>query len=252
MLYNLIRHPRLIGFTHFACTFDVSRENWRHKIDPGYKNRGPTKDDLVAQFKLAKRCVELYGLSVVEVGGYEADDVIATYCKQFQSVLDTDPCAKITIVSSDKDLMQLVSDRVTMLDTMKKPPLWIGVDQVIEKFSVPPCQVPAVLALAGDPVDHIVGLRGVGPVKAAAIVKANVSHGQIYDALGCGADAKRFLHNLSLVSLATDAPVPSLDSIVARPVRMANLVNWFDDLEFRQLKRHVLKSWGVAREEYAA
>ncbi len=149
--------------THFACVFDKGSYTFRNDMYPEYKaNRGETPEDLVPQFPLVRRAAIAFHAHALEMEGYEADDLIATYAKQAEA-----KGARVTIVSSDKDLMQLVSDKVEMLDTMKNKTM--GIDAVHEKFGVGPDKVIDVQSLAGDSVDNIPGAPGIG-VKTAALL----------------------------------------------------------------------------------
>ena len=148
---------------HIAIIFDAARKTFRNDIYPDYKaHRPPPPDELIPQFSLVKEAAEAFGLPAIEMPGYEADDIIATYAR-----LGADAGAKVTIVSSDKDLMQLVNENVTMLDTMKNR--LIGKDEVHERFGVGPEKVVEVQALAGDSVDNVPGVPGIG-VKTAALL----------------------------------------------------------------------------------
>jgi DNA polymerase-1 len=148
--------------THLAVVFDKSEVTFRNKIYPQYKaHRPPAPDDLIPQFPLVREATRAFGVACVEEGGFEADDLIATYTRQAREV-----GARVTIVSSDKDLMQLVEDGVVqLLDTMKNKR--IGTVEVLEKFGVTPDKVVEVQALAGDSVDNVPGVPGIG-VKTAA------------------------------------------------------------------------------------
>ena len=138
--------------------FDAARENFRNKIYPEYKaNRGEAPDDLIPQFPLIRECVKSFNIPQLEIEGYEADDLIATYSK----LAKVDDIETI-IVSSDKDLMQLVNKKVTMLDPMKNKK--IEINDVVEKFGVKPEKVIFIQALTGDKVDNIPGAPGIGPV----------------------------------------------------------------------------------------
>ena len=145
MLWKLLRDmPADNRPTHLAIVFDKSEVTFRNKIYPEYKaHRPPAPDDLIPQFALIREAVRAFDLPCLEQGGFEADDLIATYARQA-----TERGATTTIVSSDKDLMQLVNDKITMYDTMKDRR--IGIPEVIEKFGVPPEKVVEVQALAGD------------------------------------------------------------------------------------------------------
>ena len=144
--------------------FDAARKNFRNDIYKQYKaNRGETPEDLIPQFDLIKKCVAAFNIPQIELEGYEADDIIATYSAE-ATKLDI----KSLIVSSDKDLMQLVNDKVEMLDPMKNKK--IGIEQVIEKFGVEPKKVVQIQALTGDKVDNIPGALGIGPKTALELI----------------------------------------------------------------------------------
>ncbi len=146
-----------------AVVLDRARKTFRNDIYPEYKaHRPPAPDDLVPQFALVRDAVEAMDLKSVDMEGYEADDLIATYACQAQA-----RGIEVTIVSSDKDLMQLVGPGITMLDAMKDK--IIGPDQVFEKFGVGPERVIDVQALAGDSSDNVPGVAGIG-VKTAALL----------------------------------------------------------------------------------
>src|SRR5262244_987298 len=136
MLWKLLRDmPQDDRPTHLAIVFDKSEITFRNKIYPDYKaHRPPAPNDLIPQFALIRSAVRAFDLPCLEQAGYEADDLIATYVRQAGL-----RGATATIVSSDKDLMQLVTDKVTMYDTMKDRR--IGIPEVIEKFGVPPKKV---------------------------------------------------------------------------------------------------------------
>jgi DNA polymerase-1 len=149
--------------THLAVIFDHSAKTFRNEIYPEYKaHRPPTPEDLVPQFPLVREATRAFGVHALEQPGFEADDLIAAYAR-----LVREAGGEVTIISSDKDLMQLVGERVTMLDTMKN--LRIGPEQVVEKFGVLPDKVVEVQALCGDPVDNVPGAPGIG-VKTAALL----------------------------------------------------------------------------------
>ena len=145
--------------------FDAARKNFRNKIYKDYKaNRGETPEDLIPQFDLIKKCVKAFNIPQLEIEGFEADDIIATYSSQ-ATKLDIPSL----IVSSDKDLMQLVNENVQMLDPMKNKK--IGIAEVIEKFGVEPDKVIQIQALTGDKVDNIPGAPGIGPKTALELIK---------------------------------------------------------------------------------
>jgi len=147
-----------------AVIFDKSRFSFRNDFYPDYKAHRPdAPEELVPQFELIREATRAYSLPCIEMEGYEADDLIATYARQAQ-----DAGIEVTIVSSDKDLMQLVGDGIAMLDPMKNRP--IGPDEVVEKFGVPPEKVVDVQALAGDSVDNVPGVPGIGVKTAAQLI----------------------------------------------------------------------------------
>ena len=145
--------------------FDAARENFRNKIFPEYKaNRGETPEDLIPQFDLIKQCVKAFKIPQLEIEGFEADDIIGSY-----SNLASKLKISSLIVSSDKDLMQLVNKKVEMLDPMKNKK--IGIPEVIEKFGVEPKKVIQIQALTGDKIDNIPGAPGIGPKTALELIK---------------------------------------------------------------------------------
>jgi DNA polymerase-1 len=153
--------------THLAVIFDAGKKTFRNDIYPEYKaNRPEPPEDLIPQFPLVRDATRAFGVACVEEPGFEADDLIATYAR-----LAREASARVTIVSSDKDLMQLVEDgKVQLLDTMKNKR--IGSAEVIERFGVPPSKVVQVQALAGDSTDNVPGVPGIGVKTAAELINA--------------------------------------------------------------------------------
>ena len=144
--------------------FDAARENFRNKIFKDYKaNRGETPEDLIPQFSLIKDCVKAFNIPQLEINGFEADDIIASYSVQAKKLN-----IPSLIISSDKDLMQLVNSSVQMLDPMKNKK--IGIKEVVEKFGVEPDKVVQIQALTGDKVDNIPGAPGIGPKTALELI----------------------------------------------------------------------------------
>jgi len=158
---------KLVGDTdadHVAVVFDTKRNTFRNDIYPEYKaNRDAPPEELIPQFPLVRDASRALNVMSVELEGYEADDLIATYAKQAKEL-----GADVTIVSSDKDLMQLVDDKVKMMDPMKNT--IVGHEQVIEKFGVGPDKVVDVQSLAGDSTDNVPGIRGIGVKTAAQLI----------------------------------------------------------------------------------
>ena len=149
---------------HCAIIFDTARKTFRNDVYKEYKaNRPPPPDELVPQFAIIREAVLAFNIACIELEGYEADDLIATY-----TALAREQGADVTIVSSDKDLMQLVGPNIKMFDPMKSKD--IGVEDVIEKFGVGPQHVIDVQALAGDTSDNVPGVPGVGIKTAAQLI----------------------------------------------------------------------------------
>ncbi|MGH7185979.1 MAG: 5'-3' exonuclease, partial [Pseudomonadota bacterium] len=150
--------------THLAVIFDKSAQTFRNRIYPGYKaNRPPPPADLIPQFGLIRVATRAFAVASIEQDGFEADDLIATYARQAAA-----QGASVRIVSSDKDLMQLVSDRIRLYDTMKDRD--IGEAEVKEKFGVAPAKVIEVQALAGDSTDNVPGVPGIGVKTGARLI----------------------------------------------------------------------------------
>ena len=151
MLFKLINEIKEFKATHIAVVFDHKDKTFRSDIYKDYKaNRPPPPDDLVPQFKLIKEATEAFGFFAIEKKGYEADDIIATLAHNA-----TKEGAVVTIFSSDKDLMQLVSENIKMYDPIRN--IFIDIDRVKEKFGVTPDKVIDVQALIGDKVDNVPG-----------------------------------------------------------------------------------------------
>lgn len=149
--------------THLAVIFDSARKSFRNELAPDYKaNRPDPPDELIPQFPLVREATRAFNVACIEKPGFEADDLIATYARQAETAgMD------VIIISSDKDLMQLVSDRISMFDALKNRT--IGRTEVKEKFGVAPEKVVDVQALAGDSTDNVPGVPGIG-IKTAALL----------------------------------------------------------------------------------
>ena len=178
------------GPTHLAVILDASGKSFRNDIFPEYKaNRPPPPEDLVPQFPLIRDATRAFSLPCIEEQGLEADDLIATYARAAQA-----QGWDVTIVSSDKDLMQLVGERegpngparIDMLDTMKSQRIYI--EEVEAKFGVKPELVGDVLALMGDSVDNIPGIYGIGPKTASKLI---AEHGSLTAALDFAPEMKK-------------------------------------------------------------
>ncbi|MEM1035416.1 MAG: DNA polymerase I [Pseudomonadota bacterium] len=230
--------------THFACVFDKSSYTFRNDLYPDYKaNRSEPPEDLRPQFPLVREAAIAFHTHALEMEGYEADDLIATYARQAEA-----KGARVTIVSSDKDLMQLVTDKIGMLDTMKNKT--VGVAEVIEKFGVTPDKMIDLQALTGDSTDNIPGAPGIGPKTAATLLDTfgtvedvleragEIKQNKRRETLIEHADAVRI--SKTLVTLKTDVPVevPMEDLAVADP-DPTTLLNFLETMEFRTITRRV-------------
>ena len=168
MLFKLLEDSKskdnLQKPTHFAVIFDSARKTFRNKIYADYKaNRSEAPDDLAPQFEYIRKSVLAFNLPSIELLEYEADDLIATYVDQILK-----KGAKVTIVSSDKDLMQLFKDNVRIYDPMKNK--FITNEDVLKKFGVEPKKIIDVQALAGDSSDNVPGVPGIGVKTAAELI----------------------------------------------------------------------------------
>ena len=169
MLLKLIEDIQMEkgGNVAIAVIFDAARKTFRNEIYHNYKaNRSEPPDDLRPQFDIIKKVPKAFNLESIESIGYEADDLIASYSKVANS-----EGKKVTIISSDKDLMQLLKDGVSMIDPLKKKE--ITIENVREKFGVGPDKVVEVQALAGDSSDNIPGVPGIGP-KTASLLNSKI------------------------------------------------------------------------------
>lgn len=216
MLIKLLREKNP---DYLVVVFDAARENYRNKIYPAYKaNRQETPPELIPQFSLIREACDAFDVPHIEKEGYEADDLIATYAHSQEG--------DVTIVSSDKDLMQLVGGSVRMLDPIKNR--IIGVEEVKEKFGVPPEKVIDVQALAGDPTDNIPGVPGIGVKTAAELIQTygtlenlltnldNIKQPKRRETLQANIDGARI--SKELVKLKDDVPVTqTIESFAVKP-----------------------------------
>ncbi|MCL4713303.1 MAG: DNA polymerase I [Hyphomonadaceae bacterium] len=241
--------------THLAVIFDKSEITFRNALFPEYKaHRPPAPEDLAPQFPLIRDATRAFNLPCIEMGGFEADDLIATYARQAAAA-----GATVKIVSSDKDLMQLVVDGVIQLyDPMKNRAL--GPEAVMEKFGVAPEKVVDAQALIGDSIDNIPGAPGIGPKTAAELLaqfgsleaileRANeIRQPKRRETLISHADQIRL--SKVLVTLKDDVPVEEKwESFAVREPEPSMLLQFLDAMEFRTLSRRVRESY--AREKGA-
>ena len=162
MIFKLLED---VSPNYVAIALDTKEKNFRHELEPNYKaNRSSPPEDLIPQFALIEELLRIMNLKLLRLGGLEADDLIASLVKKFSSEVE-----EIVIISSDKDLMQLVSSNVLILDTMKG--LYYGEKEVKEKLGIFPCAVADYLSLVGDTSDNIAGVAGVGPKTAIKILE---------------------------------------------------------------------------------
>ena len=230
--------------THFACIFDAAGDTFRNEIYPLYKaNRSAPPEELVPQFPLVRRAAIAFAAHAIEQSGFEADDLIATYARLAEA-----RGARVTIVSSDKDLMQLVSDRVVMLDPMKNRTL--GYDDVVEKFGVAPQRVVDVQSLSGDSVDNVPGAPGIGLKTAAQLINeygdldsllaraAEIRQPKRRETLMSYADQIRI--SRQLVQLRPDVPVHiPVEALAVQEPDPEALIGFLEEMEFRSITKRV-------------
>jgi DNA polymerase I len=199
MLWKLIQDSRSSkGPTHIAVIFDAGRITFRNEIYPAYKaTRPPAPEELIPQFPLIRNAVEAFNVACVEQDGFEADDLIATYARDVVAV-----GGDVTIISSDKDLMQLVKPGVVMLDTMKNK--IVGPNEVFEKFGVGPNKVVDVQSLAGDSVDNVPGVPGIGIKTAAELI---TTYGDLDTLLARAHEIKQPKRREKLIEFADQARI---------------------------------------------
>jgi len=237
--------------THVAVIFDAGAITFRNKIYPQYKaNRPEPPEDLIPQFPLVRDATRAFNVACVELANYEADDLIATYAR-----IAREAKARVTIVSSDKDLMQLVEDGVvTLLDTMKNKRL--GSAEVMEKFGVPPSKVIDVQSLAGDSTDNVPGVRGIGIKTAAELIN---EYGDLETLLKRAGEIKQpkrretLIENaenarisMRLVTLDQNTPIKEgIESFGVREPEAAPLIGFLKAMEFNSLTRRAASHFGI-------
>ncbi len=225
---------------YIAVIFDAAKDNFRNKIYSEYKaHRPPAPEDLVPQFPLFRTASEAFGVPALEVEGYEADDLIATYAKQAQ-----EQGMSVTIIGSDKDLMQLVNDDVKLYDPIKQK--YIDAQAVQDKFGVLPEKMIDLQALAGDSVDNVPGVPSIGPKTAAQLLEEfgdletlleraeEIKQPKRRQVIQENAENARI--SKELVRLATDAPVPlDLNDLDAHDKDRPNLKAFLEEQGFKTL-----------------
>ena len=237
--------------THLAVIFDASEKTFRNAIYKEYKaNRPPPPEDLIPQFPLVRDATRAFGVSCVEMKGYEADDLIATYAR-----LAREAGARCTIISSDKDLMQLVEDgKIELLDTMKNKR--IASAEVFEKFGVTPDKVIQIQALAGDSTDNVPGVRGIGIKTAAELIN---TYGDLETLLKRAGEIKQNKRRETLIENAENARISlklvTLDQNVPfkeKPDEFAvhepdckDLLSFLKAMEFTSITKRVAAHYNV-------
>ncbi len=252
MLWKLMQEARSArGPTHLAVILDAGKDSFRNEFYPAYKaQRPPAPEELIPQFPLIRDAVKAFNVACIEQVGFEADDIIATYAKQAQAA-----GADVTIISSDKDLMQLVGPGIGMLDTMKNKV--IGREEVIEKFGVEPGKVIDVQALAGDSIDNVPGVPGIGVKTAADLINEYGDLDSLLERAGEIKQPKRREKLIEfadqarisrrLVTLKIDVPTeiePTAFGI--QGVGADNLLAFLRLMEFNTLTKKIADTLGVA------
>ena len=259
MLYSFLEKARAGNSmdtpSHLAVIFDSARKNFRNDIYKEYKgNRSDAPEDLIPQFDYIRKAVKAFNLPSIELQNYEADDLIATYKIQAKKEK-----IKLTIVSSDKDLMQLVDQDTYMLDTMKDK--HIGIDEVKEKFGVPPEKVIDVQSLAGDSVDNVPGVPGIGIKTAAELINQFGSLDELLKKAETIKQPKRrqaLLDNKSnalisreLVTLKNDVPVKeTINDFILKPFDKEKIFSFLDEMEFTKIKKRIEQTYGMSETNF--
>jgi DNA polymerase-1 len=248
MIWKLVQDARdtSVGVvpTHFAVIFDYSSKTFRNEIYPEYKaNREAPPEDLRPQFGLIRQATRAFNLPCIEAKGFEADDLIATYARHAREI-----GADVTIISSDKDLMQLVDENVVMYDQMKDRR--VGPDEVMEKFGVSPDKMIDLQALAGDSTDNIPGVPGIGPKTAALLLN---EYGDLDSLLDRAVEIKQNKRRENLIEFAdlarlskqlvtlkddVELEVPLADFLL-QPADGPKLISFLKAMDFKSITRKV-------------
>ena len=253
MLFKLLEDSKsdqnLNKPSHFAVIFDSARKTFRNEIYSDYKaNRSDAPDDLAPQFEYIRKSVLAFNLPSVELKNYEADDLIATYAEQILK-----KGAKVTIVSSDKDLMQLYRKNVRIFDPMKNK--FITEEDILSKFGVDSSKVIDVQALAGDSSDNVPGVPGIGVKTAAELIN---KYGTLEKLLMSAQEIKqnkrretlienkdKAIVSKKLVTLKQDAPVNiDLTEFKLKEINKDKLYNFLREMEFNRLLSSTISAYG--------
>jgi len=253
MLFKLLEDSKssenLEKPTHFAVIFDAARKNFRNEIYSEYKeNRSDTPEDLIPQFDFIRKSVLAFNLPSIELLNYEADDLIATYVEQILAA-----GAKVTIVSSDKDLMQLYKKNVRIYDPMKNK--FISEDDIKNKFGVKPNKVVDVQSLAGDTSDNVPGVPGIGVKTAAELINKYGTLEKLLEKAGEIKQNKRretiienkdkAIVSKKLVTLKKDVPVKdNLKDFILKNIDKDKLFNFLREMEFNRLLSSAISNYG--------
>jgi len=256
MLFKLLEDSRsddsIQKPTHFAVIFDSAKKTFRNDIYSEYKaNRTETPEDLIPQFEYIRKAVKAFSLPSIELINYEADDLLATYAKKIVAA-----GARVTVISSDKDLMQLVSEKIRLYDPMKNKVL--GEKEVFEKFGVKPNQVIDVQSLAGDSSDNIPGVPGIGVKTAAELINRyktldillknikEITQNKRRETLLENKD--KAILSKKLVTLKDDVPVTEEpESFIMKNVDKEKLFNFLREMEFNRLLSQAISFYGESQ-----
>lgn len=243
MLFKLLEEKKT---DKVIVIFDTARKTFRNTIYKPYKaNRGAPPEDLIPQFELIRKAVDAFNISRIELAGYEADDLIATYSNYFEK-----KGWKVSIISSDKDLMQLVNNNIHMIDPIKNK--IISNKEVIEKFGVPPEKVIDVQSLAGDSIDNIPGAPGIGIKTGAQLINqfnslenlllnySDIKQNKRRESIEKNIEAIKI--SKKLVSLKNNIKLHiEIDKISECKINIENLIPFLDENGFNNLKLRALK-----------
>ncbi len=237
------------GGVRIAVIFDAARKTFRNDIYPDYKaNRSEPPEDLIPQFELIKKVPLVFNLPSIQSEGFEADDLIASYAYEASKLGQ-----KVVIMSSDKDLMQLIKPNISMVDPIKKKQ--ITEEIVLEKFGVKPEKVIEVQALAGDSSDNIPGVPGIGPKIASQLINEYETVENLIDNLEKISQVKRresidknkelALISKKLVTLKTNVNLPlKITELKFKPLDVDNLIKFLTEMEFNRIKANVISKFG--------
>ncbi len=244
MLFKIVNEMEKFKPSHFAVVFDQKDKTFRSEIYPEYKaNRPPPPEDLVPQFDLIREATRAFGIETIEQKGFEADDIIATLSKEANDI-----GAKVTIFSSDKDLMQLVSVKTSMYDPIKNT--YIDINKVKEKFGVLPSQVIDVQSLVGDPVDNVPGVPGIGIKTASQLISTfntvenliensnQIERLRIRDLISTNVDNIRMSKALVTLNKKVETNI-EIDKLILKPISPEELINFTNFMELKTLSKRI-------------